>query len=108
MPQYRTRKSGAIQAFEYTFELSWKTMKKIIENSGRDRYYQKDIFREAADAKLISSSIDRFEFTQMRNLSVHTYNENYIEKVIETFDKFSFALNEFLENLKKLANDSNK
>lgn len=41
-------KAGAIQAFEYCFELVWKIMKKLLEERGRIANSPKETFRMAA------------------------------------------------------------
>jgi nucleotidyltransferase substrate binding protein (TIGR01987 family) len=41
-------KAGAIQAFEFSYELSWKTMKRILAYKGIDVRSPRDTFREAA------------------------------------------------------------
>ena len=101
-------KAGAIQSFHYCFELSWKTMKKVVEKSGQECYYQKDIFREAANAKLIDSPNDWFKFINLRNLTVHTYNEENAEEVISHIEEFYSLLNKFIQNLIALSYDKNR
>lgn len=81
-------------------------MKRIIETSGRDCYYQKDIFREAASAHLISDPANWIPFIEMLNLTIHTYDEENAEKVIAIFANFSKSLEELVINLIKLTNDT--
>lgn len=92
-------KAGAIQAFEFSFELAWKTMKRVLEKRGIDVRSPRDCFREAALNKLITDPELWFLFIEKRNLSVHTYKEENVESIIQIFDKFSFALDEFVKNL---------
>lgn len=75
----------------------------ILTNSGRECYFQKEIFREAKSAGLILDKKAWFRFIALRNMIVHTYDEIKAEKVIEKFDDFSKILTELVENLKKLA-----
>lgn len=96
-------KAGAIQAFEYSYELAWKMMKRILANRGVIEITSpRDCFRESAAAGLISDPKIWFEFIKVRNITVHTYNEENIELVISVFDKFSAALSELLGNITKL------
>ncbi|WP_316353044.1 HI0074 family nucleotidyltransferase substrate-binding subunit [Candidatus Trichorickettsia mobilis] len=97
-------KAGAIQAFEFCYELAWKIMKRILENPDKSLYYKKAIFREAAVAGLISDPRIWFEFIEIRNITVHTYNKDNVEAVIAIFDDFSKALEELAFNLKELGN----
>lgn len=94
-------KAGSIQAFEFCYELSWKIMKRFCEKAGTTPYTLKEIFREAAVSGLISDPRIWFKFIEIRNITVHTYNEENVEKVISIFDDFSNALNELLRNLEK-------
>ena len=46
-------KAGAIQAFEFCYELSWKTMKRILALRGQETGSPKDTFRKAALEKQV-------------------------------------------------------
>ncbi|WP_084520575.1 HI0074 family nucleotidyltransferase substrate-binding subunit [Rickettsia gravesii] len=94
-------KASSIQSFELCYELAWKTMKRFCEKSGKTPYILKDIFREAAVSGLISDPRIWFKFIEIRNITVHTYNEKNLELVISIFDDFSDALNELINNLEK-------
>jgi nucleotidyltransferase substrate binding protein (TIGR01987 family) len=103
--QHLSRKqdrAGAIQAFEFSYERAWKTAKKILEKKGVETASPRDCFREAARVGLISDPKIWFEFLQIRNLTVHTYDESTAQKVVESFDKFSKSLNELITNLEKM------
>ncbi|MGN7620332.1 HI0074 family nucleotidyltransferase substrate-binding subunit [Rickettsia amblyommatis] len=94
-------KAGSIQSFEFCYELAWKTMKRFCEKSGKTPYVLKDVFREAAVSGLISDPRIWFKFIEIRNITVHTYNEKNLELVISIFDDFSDTLNELINNLEK-------
>jgi hypothetical protein len=38
-------KTGAIKAFEFCYELSWKTLKKVLEIQGKEVNNPRDTFR---------------------------------------------------------------
>lgn len=94
-------KAGSIQAFEFCYELAWKTMKRFCEKAGKSPYTLREIVREAAVAGLISDPTRWFKFIEIRNITVHTYNEKNLELVINNFDNFSNALSELINNLEK-------
>jgi nucleotidyltransferase substrate binding protein (TIGR01987 family) len=75
-------KAGTIQAFEYCFELTWKIMKRLLEERGRIANSPKETFRMAALEGFISDPEIWFDFLQKRNLTVHSYNNEYADKVI--------------------------
>lgn len=89
-------KAGAIQAFEYCFELVWKIMKKLLEERGKIANSPKETFRMAALEGFIQDVEIWFNFLKMRNLTVHTYEENEADKVIEILPLFSQEIIAFL------------
>lgn len=95
-------KAGAIQAFEYCFELSWKTLKRILDFQGVETRSPRDTIREAALNKLISNPEEWFIYLEKRNISSHTYKEENAESVISVFDKFSSAMTELVHNLESM------
>ncbi len=96
-------RAGAIQAFEFTYEMAWKIMKRLLVEQGIiDINSPKSCFREAAKIGMISEPKNWFHFIEIRNLTVHTYSEQNVEKVIASFEDFSKLLNEFLSNIEKI------
>ncbi len=92
-------KAGVIKAFEYTFEVSWKMMKRILEDRGLDTTYPKEIFRIAARVGLIDDPEIWFKFLEKRNLSSHAYSEEQIDIIVDMCDDFSKAVKSFLKNI---------
>lgn len=94
-------KAGAIQAFEFCYELSWKVMKRALWIDGIEANSPKEVFRLAGKNKIISDVEKWFNFQQLRNLVAHTYEYENMEKIIESFDDFSSELNLVISNLEK-------
>ncbi len=94
-------KAGAIQAFEYTFELAWKTMKRLMEARGKVANSPRETFRISALEGFIVDPEIWFDFIKKRNLTVHTYSEAEMNDVLEIFEKFSLEMNTFLKNIQK-------
>lgn len=92
-------KAGAIQAFEYCFELAWKIMKKLLEERGKIANSPKEAFRMAALEGFIRDPEIWFNFLKMRNLTVHTYEEDEADKVVEILPLFSQEIFSFLANI---------
>ena len=92
-------KAGAIQAFEFSYELAWKTMKRLLSHKGIEARSPRDCFREAAIQEMITDPHLWFRFIELRNLTVHTYEESCVEEIIETFDTYATALSFFLKYL---------
>lgn len=59
-------KQGIIQAFEFTHELAWKTMKNFLESKGQQELFgSKDTSRRAFNLDLIS--FESFEQTMLKH-----------------------------------------
>lgn len=95
-------RDGAIQRFEYTFELTWKTLKKILRFKGIEANSPRDVFREAAKNNLIDEPLIWFNFLQKRNLTSHTYNEEYAEEIVEILPIFEKEVDRIINNIKKI------
>lgn len=91
--------AGAIQAFEFTYELAWKTMKRLLEKRGIEVQSPRETFREAARNKLIQAPEQWFIFLDKRNLTSHTYKEENAQSIINILPLFSDSLREFLRNI---------
>jgi nucleotidyltransferase substrate binding protein (TIGR01987 family) len=92
-------RAGTIQAFEYCFELSWKIMKRLLEERGRIANSPREVFRMAALEGFISECEIWFDFLKKRNMTVHTYNQNEAEEVLSVCIPFSLELKNFLINI---------
>lgn len=92
-------RAGTIQAFEYCFELSWKIMKRLLEERGRIANSPRETFRMAALEGFIENPEVWFDFIKKRNLTVHTYNEAEAESVIAICPFFSSEVFSFLKNI---------
>ncbi len=91
--------AGLIQSFGYSYELTWKSMKKILAKKGLIFNNPRDTFRQAAIAGYISDPEVWFAFVDARNLTVHTYDEENAYQVEEQLDDFSVELLKYLKNI---------
>ncbi len=74
-------RDSAIQRFEFTFELFWKSLKAYAEESGIEAYSPRDSVRTAFQLGLIQEHPDWFRMLEDRNLTSHTYNEATAETI---------------------------
>ena len=73
---------GLIQAFEFTHELAWKTLKDFLEAHGAGNLYgSKDATREAFAQNLIKNGDIWMEMIAARNRTSHTYNEKTANQI---------------------------
>lgn len=92
-------RDGAIQRFEYTFELCWKTMKRVLRAKGSSVNHPKDVFREAAAEGLISDVTAWFTHLEARNRTTHIYKRSVAEEVFAVLPHFRVDLEKFLTKL---------
>ena len=95
--------AGAVQAFEFCYELAWKIMKRFLASRGQETGSPKDTFRAAAIEKIIDDPEVWFEFQKKRNLTTHTYEHENLEAIVAIFDQFSDELNRLIERLKGMS-----
>ena len=88
---------GLIQAFEFTHELAWKTLKDFLEAKGAAEIYgPKVAIRQAFAAGLIEDGDAWMAMIESRNLTSHTYNEGLANQItasiltryVSEFEKF--------------------
>lgn len=99
-------KQGLIQAFEYTYELAWNTLKDYFEAQGETNIHgSRDAFRLAFKRGLIENGETWMDMITSRTLTSHTYNEAVAEKIAADIVKRYFSefvvLQAKLETLKE-------
>jgi len=74
---YKLLRDGAIQRFEYTFEICWKLIKRIAEFKGYKCNSPRDAFKEGFKLEIVNNEYEIIflDMIEKRNLTVHTYNE---------------------------------
>jgi nucleotidyltransferase substrate binding protein (TIGR01987 family) len=85
-------KCGATQNFEVTYELCWKFMKRWLEENLGSSYVdgvsRRELFRLAAESKLINDVDLWMDYHHARNQTSHTYDEAKAEIVFQTASRF--------------------
>jgi nucleotidyltransferase substrate binding protein (TIGR01987 family) len=100
-------KQGLIQAFEYNYELAWKTVKDFYEAQGEtDIQGSRDAFTLAFNRGLVKNcGTALIESIRSRQLSSHTYNEETAEEVYnDVINKYYDAFKELFDSLSKEMN----
>ena len=79
-------REGAIQRFEYTFQLAWLTLKDRLEYGGVvfTEVTPRTIIQQAFAAKLIDDAEVWIDMLVDRNLMSHTYDFERFEAVLES------------------------
>jgi nucleotidyltransferase substrate binding protein (TIGR01987 family) len=93
-------RDASIQRFEVTFELTWKTLKNVLEVEGITENTPRQVLRAAGSAGLIENVAEWLECVEIRNLTSHSYDEALADRVYSTIPKFSEAANLLLERVR--------
>ena len=96
-------KIALVQCFEFTLELSWKTMKDYLEASGYQLLQTpKEVVRLAFQAGILTQAEEWMAALEKRNHTSHTYNleilNNTVKFIDGTFCQLLNALHLFLKN----------
>ncbi|HVN67820.1 MAG TPA: nucleotidyltransferase substrate binding protein [Candidatus Sulfotelmatobacter sp.] len=93
-------RDSAIQRFEFTYELAWKTMKAYLEEKGlKELYSPKEVIRSAFQAGIISNDTTWLDMVETRNETSHIYNENMAEKVYAKLAAYLPLIEKLLQKL---------
>lgn len=94
-------RDGLIKRYEFTFELSWKTLKAIFEEEGLlGLNSPKLVLKEAYSSGLIDNEAIWLDMLKDRNLTSHMYNEEVAIKIsdnirdiyVDEFTKLAIGL----------------
>lgn len=96
---------GAVYQFYITFELAWKALQAVLRENGvkeAENGSPREIVKLGFRFGMIDEEKEWLNMLKDRNVSVHIYNEDVVEEVIDritesyipVFDKFSDTLGE--------------
>ncbi|MDP9048536.1 MAG: nucleotidyltransferase substrate binding protein [Bacteroidota bacterium] len=94
-------RDGAIQRFEYCFDLAWKTLKRSLERRGLlDLNSPRSVFTAAFTDGIIDDETIWSTIILRRNASVHTYNQKLAEALFSELPVYYDAMYQLLQRLK--------
>lgn len=86
-------KQGLIKSFEYTYELSWKTLQDLIIDKGYNNIIgPKPVIEQSFKDGYIVDGKGWMRMHKSRNLTSHTYDEKTALEIIEVIRGEYFAL----------------
>ena len=101
-PKSSIVRDSAIQRFEFSLDLAWKSVKAFLEDKkGIICSSPKDCFREAYRQGIIEYDYIWIKYVDMRNETVHTYKEEIAEQIYSELANVLKHLKSLLNNLKK-------
>lgn len=99
-------RDAAIQRFEFTFELFWKTLQAYCRLQGVEANSPRASLREAFRLRLLDDDSQYMAMLQSRNLASHTYEEAMAEAIYATLPAFADGMRTTITRLREdLARD---
>ncbi len=98
-------RNSVVQCFEFTYEISWKMLKRQIEKDSPspelvDTYSYNDLIREAAERGLIENPQQWFDYRHFRNLTSHAYDKDKAQQVFIAASDFLSSAKFLMKQLK--------
>lgn len=86
-------REGAIQRFEFAFELAWKTLEDYMEENGMlvTPAFPRNVIKEAFKARLIDDGQVWIDMMLDRNRLSHRYNSEIFNEVLRRLSERYFA-----------------
>ena len=86
-------RDAVIQRFEYFYDLSWKMLKRhleqVVPDPGMvDQWSFKELMREAAERGLITAVEPWIEYRYQRNMTAHVYDAETAKRVYQSAQSF--------------------
>ena len=97
-------RAAAIQAFEFTYELSFKFMKRQLEQivsvpTAVDEMTFMQVVRASAEAGLLDEVSRFFEYREARNITSHSYDKRKAERIVAELPRFVADVHALLQRL---------
>ena len=100
-------RDSMIQRFEYTYSISLKMLKRYIEMNAlipenTETLTFNSLIRQANKMGLLKSNLEKWDdYSQKRNLTSHTYNEDAALEVVSIIEGFASEARFLMEKLAK-------
>ena len=73
---------AVIKAYEFSFELSWKTLKDLLAYEGIDALLPREVLRQAFATDLLQEGQLWIDMLEQRNLMAHPYDVTRAQQVL--------------------------
>jgi nucleotidyltransferase substrate binding protein (TIGR01987 family) len=91
-----------VKRFEFTYEMSWKALKRYLDFVGMDVKNPRATFKEAYLQEIIDEENIWLDMIEQRNLSSHIYDEYEISDIVNKVEFYKNAFIKLRNRLKKL------
>lgn len=95
--------SGLVNAFEFTFELGWKTIKDYLYEQGIETNFPREALKKAFETGIIKDGHTWINMLEKRNELSHTYNsivaEHAVNMIKNTYYDAILQVYQFFKNI---------
>jgi nucleotidyltransferase substrate binding protein (TIGR01987 family) len=95
-----------IKRFEFTYEMSWKTIKRLLSFLGIEVKSPRETFKEAYAQGIIADEAIWLDMIEQRNLSSHVYDEYEVSEILEKKERYKEAFERLKTKIESLLNQS--
>lgn len=89
-----------VKRFEFTYEMSWKAIKRYLDFAGISVKNPRESYKEAFAQGLIKEQNTWLVMIEQRNLSSHVYNEAEIAIIFDKIEQYLSSFEELSNSLK--------
>ena len=95
-----------VKRFEFTFEMSWKAIKRYLDFTGLVCTNPRSCFKEGFTQGLIENEVLWLDMIEMRNRSSHIYNEAEIKGILDKLEDYVFGFKQLFDKLQGLLEEN--
>jgi nucleotidyltransferase substrate binding protein (TIGR01987 family) len=93
----------AVKRFEFTYEMSWKAIRRCLDFLGIEAKYPRACFKEAYALGLLTNETVWLEMIEQRNLTSHVYNQEEVKGILTHLDEYRLNFEQLLTQLEAKA-----
>ena len=96
----------AAKRFEFTYEMAWKALKRLLDYLGIDARAPRPVFKEAFIQGLLEDEEVWLDMIEMRYLSSHVYDEHEISRILTQLERYLAAFENLREKIESCLKSS--
>jgi nucleotidyltransferase substrate binding protein (TIGR01987 family) len=93
-------RDASILRFEFTIELAWKSVQKVLRDEQIICQSPKSCLQEAFNLEIIDDDQDWINMLEDRNLAVHSYDEELAKSIFKRLPRYVPLFDLLLKGLK--------
>jgi len=95
-----------VKRFEFTYEMSWKALKRYLDFLGIEAKSPRGVFKEAYAQGILKDERIWLDMVEQRNISSHIYDEFEIREILTKVDKFQKAFTHLKDKIEEGLNEN--